>query len=74
MSARHIRKKYAYDNIQNDADLLKNGTAGVTITVPRIITAVLVVAGITAGEVFIAKHTKKKNSSNNKSDIKGEKS
>lgn len=66
--------KYAYDNIQNDADLLKNGTAGVTITVPRIITAVLVVAGITAGEVFIAKHTKKKNSSNNKSDIKGEKS
>lgn len=66
--------KYAYDNIQNDADLLKNGTAGVTITVPRIITAVLVVAGITAGEVFIAKHTKKKNSSKNKSDIKGEKS
>lgn len=58
--------KYAYENIQNDADLLKNGTAGVTITVPRIITAILVTAGITAGEIFIAKHTKKKRTSNNK--------
>lgn len=56
--------KYAYDNIMNDYGLLKNGTAGVTITVPRIITAVLVIAGVTAGEVFIAKHTKKKSSKN----------
>ncbi len=58
--------RYAYNNIQNDADLLKNGTAGVTITVPRIITAILVIAGVTAGEIFIAKHTKKKSSSKNK--------
>lgn len=52
--------KLAKNNITDNYDALANGTAGVTITVPRIITAVLVIAGVTAGEIFIAKHTKKR--------------
>lgn len=56
----YAQLKLAHSDIVDNYDALANGTAGVTITVPRIITAVLVIAGVTAGEIFIAKHTKKK--------------
>lgn len=56
----YAQLKLAHSDIVDNYDALENGTAGVTITVPRIITAVLVIAGVTAGEIFIAKHTKKK--------------
>lgn len=62
----YAQLKLAHSDIVDNYDALANGTAGVTITVPRIITAVLVIAGVTAGEIFIAKHTKKKPASKSK--------
>ena len=50
----------AYDDINNNYESLKNGTAGMTVTPLRILLCVIAAAAVCAAEVFVYKKKKKR--------------